>query len=302
MKKQFNLSFISLSIILFLATGNFIRCSAQTKLKQNRQREVQLSASIPEIDKTREVKILTVFFGLDNELNRMSRFLYKNAPGQDGMPVVFSHELDPGTLDASDFEVTTKNGDVHEIEAVTLMPAEEAFELRTLLLIGEYGNYPDNPPVCFKIVGDLMTRTGVNYRGQSKEVIPLEEGPVLSYAEYFTFTDDYPYVEKGVGCDCPKETTKMVVKAVWAGGVRAINGKDLGDNDISAFEVTMVQGKDTVVVTPFQLADLEDNDNNIDLCLKESGIPIKVTVKENTAIDPRDDPNPRTEIEVQSRW
>ena len=110
------------------------------------------------------------------------------------------------------------------------------------------------------------------------------------------------YVESGVGCDCPKETTKIVVKAVWAGGVRAVNGEQLGENELNAFEVTLVQGTDTLIVAPFQLADLSDNDNNIDLCLKEYGIPVKLAVKENTAIDPRDDKNPRTEIEVVSRW
>jgi hypothetical protein len=299
MKTPFN--FIQLTIILILL-GTSIGCGIRKNFQQNRQRVIQLSASVPEIDKTREVKILSVFFGLDNALNRRSKFLYKNAPGQDGMPVVFSHELDPSTIDASDFEVTTKNGEVFKIEAVTLLPAEEEFELRTLLLIGEYGNYPENPPVDFKVVGDLMTRTGVNYKGQSEEVIPLEEGPILSYAEYFTFTENYPYVESGPGCDCPKEGTKMVVKAVWAGGVRALNGDELGDNELKNFEVTMVQGTDKVLVNPFKLADLSDNDNNIDLCLKESGIPIKVVVKKNTAIDPRDDKNPKTEIEVVSRW
>jgi hypothetical protein len=81
-----------------------------------------------------------------------------------------------------------------------------------------------------------------------------------------------------------------------------VNGEELGNNEIKAFEVTMVQGSDTVTVTPFQLADLADNDNNIDLCLEESGIPISVTVKENTAIDPRDDKNQTTIIEVVSRW
>ena len=265
-------------------------------------REFRLSSSVPEIDKTREAKILSAFFGLDNGLTQRARALYWKAPGKDGMPIVFSLEVDPSTLDATDFEVTTKNGTASDVEAVTLLPAEEEFELRTVLLMGEYGNHPDNPPTSVKIVGDLMSRTGTNFKGVSAEVIPLEEGPVLSYAEYFTFTEDYPYIEKGTGCDCPKETTKTVVKAVWAGGVRATNGDELGDNELNAFEVTMVIGSDTVIVKPYKLADLADNDNNIDLCLKESGIPIKLTVKENTAIDPRDDKNPRTEIEVLSRW
>ena len=284
----------SLFVVSVLAT--------QCNKTKNHRREIRLSSKVPPVDKMREAKILTAFFGLDNALPPTSRVLYRKAPGKDGMPLVFSLELDPTTLDASDFQVTTKNGSTFDVEAVTLLPAEEEYELRTVLLIGEYGNYPDNPPVFVSIVDDLMSRTGVSFKGKSATVIPLEEGPVLSYAEYFTFTGDYPYVKNGPGCDCPKETTKMIVKAVWAGGVRALSGKELGENEIKAFEVTMIQGSDTVTVTPFQLADLADNDNNIDLCLVESGIPINVLVKENTAIDPRDDGNPRTSIEVVSRW
>jgi len=302
MKKRLHLQLLRFFVISFFIVEILSGCNTLQKYSYNRKREIRLSDSIPEIDKTREVKILTVFFGLDNALNRLSRFLYKNAPGQDGMPIVFSHELDPSTLDAADFEVTTQNGEVFQIEAVTLLPAEEEFELRTVLLIGEYGNYPDNPPVLLKVVDDLMTRTGVNYKGQSKEVIPLEEGPILSYAEYFTLDEDYPYVESGGGCDCPKEGTNMVVKAVWAGGVRAVDGDELGESELDDFNVTIVNGADTSIVNPFQFADLDDNDNNIDLCLAQEGIPILVQVNENVAIDPNDDANPKTEIEVVSRW
>ena len=65
---------------------------------------------------------------------------------------------------------------------------------------------------------------------------------------------------------------------------------------------TLVQGVDTLKVNPFQLADLSDNDNNIDLCLKEKGIPIFLEVNSNIAIDRRDDPNPKTEFAIVSRW
>jgi hypothetical protein len=264
--------------------------------------KVKLSQSVPEIDKKRETKILTAFFGLDNGLPRRASLLYKNAPGQDGMPIVFSHEIDPTSLQGADFEVTTKDGSKFITEAAVLPPANEEFELRTALLIGEYGNYPENQPVSVKIIGDLMSRTGQNYKGQSVKVIPLEEGPILSYAEYFTFNEDYPYVEKGRGCDCPKNETKMVVKAVWSGGVRATNGDELGASELNDFKVIMVMESDTISVTPFQLADLSDNDNNIDLCLKEDGIPIRLEVNENIAIDPNDDKNPKTEIGILSRW
>lgn len=260
------------------------------------------SDKIPEVEKTRELSILTAFFGLDNGLTRRANIIYSKAYGKDGMPLVFSHELDPGTIQGADFEVTTANGKVFQVEAASLLPANEAFELRTVLLIGEYGSYPDNQPVSVSVIGDLMTRTGHNYKGKTVNVIPLEEGPVLSYAEYFTIDEDYPYVKKGRGCDCPKGKTKMVVKAVWSGGVRAINGKELGDNELKNFKVTFMRGTEKIIVTPFKLADLSDNDNNIDLCLQETGIPILIEVDENIAIDPNNDKNPKTKVSVASRW
>ena len=169
-------------------------------------------------------------------------------------------------------------------------------------MIGEYGSHPDNPPVSVKIVGELMSRSGQNYKGQSVDVIPFLDGPTISYAEHFIIDDDYPYVKRGSGCDCPREETVMVVRAVWSGGVRALNGKDLGDNELDSFHVTMIQGQDTIKISPYKLADLKDNDNNIDLCLKETGTPIKVSADANIAIDPADHPNPKTEMEVVSRW
>lgn len=264
--------------------------------------KLYLSDAVPEINKTREARILTAFFGLDNGLTQRARLIYRKAPGKDGMPLVFSHEIDPNTLEGTDFAVATKDGTVHIVEAASLLPANEEFELRTVLLIGEYGNHPDNPPVSVEVVGDLMARSGQNFKGQTVSVIPLPEGPVLSYAEYFTLDEDYPFIARGNGCDCPKEETKMVVKAVWSGGVRAINGEELGTNELNDFKVAMVKGGDTLTVTPFQLADLSDNDNNIDLCLKEDGVPILLEVNENIAIDPNDDKNPKTQIEVVSRW
>ena len=306
--KKFN-SNLQLMLLAALITVFLSGCVTATvatvaafKSKKRSSRKLYLSDTIPEIDKTRDAKILTAFFGLDNDLTSKARAQNKKAAEKDEMSLVFSHELEPETLEGADFAVTTKNGNVYMVEAASLLPANEEFELRTVLLIGEYGNYPDNPPVSVKIVGDLMSRTGVNFKGQTKEIIPLPDGPVLSYAEYFSLTKDYPYVEKGEGCDCPREKTSIVVKAVWAGGVRAVNGEELGANELSAFEVALVQGSDTLIVTPFELADLSDNDNNIDLCLAESGTPVSLRVKENTAIDPRDDKNPRTEIEVVSRW
>ncbi|MEL6848797.1 MAG: hypothetical protein AAFP92_09780 [Bacteroidota bacterium] len=295
---RFLMSWMAASILLaVILTG----CGEQDTLSNRNPRQLYLSETVPEIDKSRETKLLSAFFGLDNDLPQRARAIYFNAPGKDGMPVVFSHEVDPNTLDGADFAVTTQDGTVVLVETAS-QPANEEFELRTVLLIGEYGNHPDNPPVSVKIVGDLMARTGQNFKGDSISVIPLPKGPVLSYAEYFTLDDTYPYVEKGNGCDCPKAETRMIVKVVWSGGVRAVNGEELGENEKDDFIVTVVDGADTLQLTPFQLADLGDNDNNIDLCLSTTGIPIQVSVNPNVAIDPNNDQNPPTAVQVVSRW
>jgi hypothetical protein len=53
-----------------------------------------------------------------------------------------------------------------------------------------------------------------------------------------------------------------------------LNGKELGKNELDDFAVTLVNGTDTTEVTPYKLADSGNSENNIDLCLKQSGIPI----------------------------
>lgn len=284
-------------VMALLAFGMFSCDSGPAALP-----EYVLSESIPEIDYQREVRLVSCFFGLDNALPPRSIRLSPVAPGKDGMPAVFSQELDPETMDPSDFAVVSAQGDTFAVEAATFRPAQEAFELRTVLLIGNYGQYPDNEPTELLIVGDLKSRTGKQYQGQKVEATPLMKGPFISYAEYFHLDDKNPYIAKGNGCDCPRESTEVVVRAVWAGGVRDLDGEELGEEELNNFTVTLVNEGDTINVHPFLLADLGDNDNNIDLCLKEKGTPILVSAEANTAIDPNDDANEYTEQPVVSRW
>ena len=147
--------------------------------------EYILSEEIPPVDATRKAEMLSAFFGLDNALTRRARLIWPQAPGKDGMPIVFSHEIDPNTLDASDFQIKTQKGEILGVERASYRPAVEEFELRTLLLLGDYGDYPDNEPIEVEIVGDLKSRDGQNLKGQKVTVTPLAEGPFLSYAEYF---------------------------------------------------------------------------------------------------------------------
>ncbi len=291
---MYNLSNNMKKLLLILLI--FVGVSCQQR------RQVILSDEVPPVESEREAKILSGFFGLDNAIPPRAAAISPKAPGKDGMPIVFSHELDPETMQASDFRVKTSQGDLIVVEIATFTPAIEAFELRTVLLIGDLGDAPGNVPVEVEIISDLLARSGQNFKGQKVLITPLEKGPFLSYAEHFVMDEAYPYIEKGSGCDCPRQETTTVLKAVWSGGVRATNGDELGDAELKNFVVFLKTESDTMQVTPFKIADIDDGDNNVDLCIKEPGTPIFLTVQANTAMDPRDDPNEYTELEVKSRW
>ncbi|EKR75407.1 hypothetical protein LEP1GSC041_0482 [Leptospira noguchii str. 2006001870] len=70
------------------------------------------------------------------------------------MPLVFSYEIDPTTVDLSDFRITTKKD-----ENFYSPHSLEQFELRTILLIGQFGDHPYNEVT---IVGELKSRDGQN--------------------------------------------------------------------------------------------------------------------------------------------
>ncbi|TWI80845.1 hypothetical protein JM93_04060 [Roseibium hamelinense] len=69
------------------------------------------------------------------------------------MPVIFSTEIDHATMQAGDFRVTTASGKTGEIQCVTLLPATDGSELRTVLLVGEFGDADTDPPVKVEIAG-----------------------------------------------------------------------------------------------------------------------------------------------------
>ncbi len=154
--------------------------------------EYIISAKNPDINKEREAKILSAFFGLDNDMPLRSAGIWRNAPGKDGMPLVFSHEINPATLDISDIQISMQNGNKIFPSFVTFKPAIEEFELRTVLLIGEFGNAPENEPILVEIVGELKTRDGQDLKGQKVKVTPLADGPFISYAEWFVIDNEYP--------------------------------------------------------------------------------------------------------------
>jgi hypothetical protein len=244
-------------------------------------------------------QILSAFFGLDDSRRlRLLTFLpCRGFNGKDGMPVIFSDEIDDRTLDAQDFRVTTRSGQTGRVQCVTLRPADEEGEKRTVLVLGEYGSAHDQP-VKVKIVDDLMSLDGaVNFKGAQADVIPLKAGPTMILAE------NVPQENSSLGTrgNCPREGVKSIVRVTWTGGITKPGGAEIDDQERQLYRVTVRKpGGDLATVTPMAVADLNDNDNNHELCLGADGEPLSVFFPEGALADPNEDLNPETEVAVSA--
>lgn len=248
---------------------------------------------------SQSARLLSAFFGLDNGLPRVANTLCRGAAGKDGMPVVLSHTVDEGTLQAEDFRVYTRSGEERTPFCVTLRPATDEGELRTVLLIGDFGDADNDPPVKALVVGDLYSdgKSGdkVNFSGAETDVIQLEAGPTLVLAEV---VPEEEWSQRGRGSACPVGT-KQVVRATWAGGVRLPSGADAADAVRALYRVT-VQRPDgsREEIAPQTLAELGDRDNNHFLCLDTTDPAVLVSFPAGYLVDPNQDLNPATQIVV----
>ncbi|MEL7510442.1 MAG: hypothetical protein AAFN42_24195, partial [Cyanobacteria bacterium J06554_1] len=203
--------------------------------------------------------------------------------------------------------VTTASGDVGKLACVTLLPAIDPGELRTVLLVGDYGSAQSDPPVTVEIIGNLHSIDNtVNFKGALAEVTPLDSGPTLILAETLPKTTWRLGRESdgsgGSSTGCPTEGVQQIVRVVWAGGVTTANNEEPGEFERNAYSVT-VQNADgsTTNVTPFALGDLTDNDNNHELCLDTTDTPVSVSFPAGYFTDPNNDLNPATTVEVIQR-
>ncbi len=249
-------------------------------------------------------RLLSAFFGLDNGLPRQSSLgICRGAGNADGMPVIFEHEVDVNTLQAGDFRVVTQSGKVGAITCVTLFPAVDIGELRTALLVGEFGSATDDPPLTVEIVGNVLSSDQtVNFKSAKIAVTPLAPGPTLILAEVV------PQAQwqlgkaggpRGSGSGCPQGTVQ-IVRAVWAGGVTIASGAEPGDHERTLYQVTVQQADGaTRTLAPFALGDLADGDNNHALCLDTLDKALSVAFPAGYLADPNGDLNPATTIQVQ---
>lgn len=262
-------------------------------------------ANLPRALEGQSAELLSAFFGLDNALPALSRLICGDAPGKDGMPVIFSTEIDHTTMQAGDFKVTSGSGKIGKVHCVSLLPATDAGELRTALLIGEFGDANNDPPARVEIVGHLESIDGrLDYQGASIDVTPLEPGPMLVMAQIVSDRekDMGLGLQRTKGSACPAQGIAQKVRVVWAGGVTLANGDEPGDKERTLYKVTVqsAEGERREVV-PAALGDLGDGDNNHILCLDTSEKPVAVAFPAGILTDPNDDLNPETSVLVKDQ-
>ena len=248
------------------------------------------------IDKPQDA-IVSAFFGLDNALPS----LLCNQPGSllDGMPVNFKFPLDVSSLSETDFEVLDRLGNIRTPMCVSLGPANENGENRTVLLLGEFGTAVTNPPVEVRVVGDLFTidtlsgesvcSAIINLNGiTTTNVIPLADGPSLFFAQRID----------GNLNECNSGT--QTIQVAWNGGITPYISGD-AESDLFQYYIGYSDSYGVLIPhVPISIADINDNDNFHQLCFSTSDEIVKISMMANTVEDPNQDPNLYSEIDVSS--
>ena len=239
-----------------------------------------------------DLRILSAYHGLDPLPAQAIIGLCGMAPvsGQDGMPVVFSAQINGDTLSPTAFAVEISSGERVTPLCVTLRPALEPLEQRTVLLIGPFSP-EDSLPVGIEIMEQLEDVDGNSLVGlRSEEVTALASGPSLVLAERFAPNTS------GLDGECPADTAQAL-QLTWEGGVTGPAGADLDEAQRTAISILLENGNR---VTPLSLGD-DDPDNHVIACVAETSPAVSVSVKAGFFHDPGDDANPETRIGVISR-
>jgi len=242
--------------------------------------------------------VLSAFFGLD-ALPPIAAAICPQAPGQDGVVVNVSDELEAAAVEPSQWVVVTAAGRRAVPVCASLKPAIDPGERRTVLLIGDLGSRAD-PPRRVEIPDGLPTTDPARhnrYRAIAFEpVAPLADGPSIVIAEHV----DRPALDGPVtGPDGCPSTTQQVLRVAWAGGVSRPDGALTDNTDAARYHVAVRTADGSIhEVSPDALADVNDNDNYHQLCLATTDPAAAVRADPGAFVDPNGDPNPATNLAI----
>lgn len=207
--------------------------------------------------------------------------------GDDGMPVVFSVQVDAATIDPEDFTITTESGMTTTPSCATLQPAIDEDELFTVLLTGPLGT-DDDRPFSVQVTGEIFGLDGEELQTLSVEpVTNPEEGTSLVFA----FLDD-------AGETCQARGSTQEIAATFQGGITAPFGNEVGPLQLPGFNILEEDGTSA---TPRGYDDLNDGDNHLVLCVPPRVDPVALSVDAGTVFDPGNFPNPETSVSLQVR-
>ena len=263
---------------------------------KNEKPQEQINQCTPQEQINQDI-LVSAFFGLDNALPS----LFCNQLGSllDGMPINFKYPIEASSLSETDFEVVDKLGNLHVPTCVTLAPANENGEKRTVLLFGEFGTAVTNPPVEVRVVGDLFTTDTlsgesacseiINLNGiTSTNVIPLADGPSLFFAQ--RINGNLNECNSGI----------QTIQVAWNGGITPFLSGDT-ESDLFQYYIGYSDSSGVLIPhVPISIADINDSDNFHQLCFSTSDEIVKVSMMANTVEDPNNDPNLHSEIDVSS--
>ena len=231
--------------------------------------------------------ILSAYHGLDQLPAVASVLCGFNVAGDDGIPVVFSTQLQVDSVVPESFLVIRSDGESVVPNCATLHPADEPLEQRTVLLTGDFGTFGETP-LRVEVTGSLLTFDGESLLGLSTEdITPLEDGPRVVLAERFAPDTN------GLAGECPNGTAQ-IVQLTWEGGVTGPANAALGEDQRLG---TWVLLEDGATVNPLALVD-DDPDNHVLACLAEDSRAQWVVVHAGLFHDPGDIANPATHAEV----
>lgn len=243
--------------------------------------------------------ILSAFFGLDDALPAVVETICPDGSGRDGMPLVVSAPLAGPRLDPGVFRVTKRSGTAGHVQCATLLPAVGPLEQRTILLIGDLGDDPDDPPALVEVLAPLELRDGGAIdRASFADVTALGEGAGIVLAERFAFADVAALVPPSAN-QCPHDATRQLVNVIWQGGITAAGGAVPGDAERRGLRVTVHGDGGEREVEPFALGDLNDADNHLHLCLDTADRAVAVHVDAGLFFDPGNDANPVSFVPVR---
>ena len=222
------------------------------------------------------------------------RLLDEREVHQDQLLLVFSHKLDPVSLDPRAFAILRGDGRRVRPVAAVLAPADERDEHRSATLFGNFGT-PDTPPVAVHIVGQLFTEDGLELHGLDAEIFPPER-------------PDRPVAAERLSPDegrCPGAA--QVLRVYFSDALRGV-----AEADLAGIELRLADGSQRAPIGFDDQGQRDDqscgdsllpcpaDDNVLDLCVDSESPVVHLHLAEGLFLDPEGHATAAADLELSA--